>query len=93
MERTDITAREIRLLAVLALVAGIVFDYLFYGKAIGVFISVVCGRFLLPILDCFHAGRFRSRLALVGFCLSLFYCSLLRLPSTQIRCCSPSISF
>ena len=36
MERTDITAREIRLLAVLALVAGIVFDYLFYGKAIGV---------------------------------------------------------
>ena len=36
MERTDITAREIRLLAVLALVAGIVFDYLFYDKAIGV---------------------------------------------------------
>ena len=36
MERTNITAREIRLLAILALIAGIVFDYLFYGKAIGV---------------------------------------------------------
>ena len=36
MEHTNITAREIRLLAVLALIAGIVFDYLFYGKAIGV---------------------------------------------------------
>ena len=33
---TNITAREIRLLAVLALIAGVVFDYLFYGKAIGV---------------------------------------------------------
>ena len=36
MKHTNITAREIRLLAVLALVAGIIFDYLFYGKAIGV---------------------------------------------------------
>ena len=36
MEHTNTTAREIRLLAVLALIAGIVFDYLFYGKAIGV---------------------------------------------------------
>ena len=36
MEHTNITAREIRLLAVLALIAGIVFDYLFFGKAIGV---------------------------------------------------------
>lgn len=36
MEYKNITAREIRLLAVLALVAGIIFDYLFYGKAIGV---------------------------------------------------------
>ena len=36
MEHTNITAREIRFLAVLALVAGIVFDYLFYGKSIGV---------------------------------------------------------
>ena len=36
MQHTNITAREIRLLAVLALVAGIVFDYLFYGKAIGI---------------------------------------------------------
>ena len=36
MEQTNITAREIRLLAVLSLIAGIVFDYLFYGKAIGV---------------------------------------------------------
>ena len=36
MEHTNITAREIRLLAVLALVAGVIFDYLFYGKAIGV---------------------------------------------------------
>ena len=36
MKHTHITVREIRLLAVLALVAGIVFDYLFYGKAIGV---------------------------------------------------------
>ena len=92
MERTDITAREIRLLAVLALVAGIVFDYLFYGKAIGFHIR--CLRsFSTAYFGLFHAGRFRSRLALVGFCLSLFYCSLLRLPSIQIRCCSPSISF
>ena len=36
MKEINITAREIRLLAVLALTAGIVFDYLFYGKAIGV---------------------------------------------------------
>lgn len=36
MERTHITSREIRLFAILALVAGIVFDYLFYGKAIGI---------------------------------------------------------
>ena len=36
MEHTNITAREIRLFAILALVAGIVFDYLFYGKAIGI---------------------------------------------------------
>ena len=36
MERTNITAREIRLLAALALIAGIIFDYLFFGKAIGV---------------------------------------------------------
>jgi hypothetical protein len=36
MERTNITAREIRLFAILALVAGIIFDYLFFGKAIGV---------------------------------------------------------
>ena len=36
MEHTNTTAREIRLLAVLALIAGIVFDYLFYGKVIGV---------------------------------------------------------
>ena len=36
MERTNITAREIRLLAVLSLIAGIIFDYLFNGKAIGV---------------------------------------------------------
>ena len=33
---TNITAREIRLFAILALVAGIIFDYLFYGKAIGI---------------------------------------------------------
>ena len=36
MKHTNITAREIRLLAVLSLIAGIVFDYLFYRKAIGV---------------------------------------------------------
>ena len=36
MEQTNITAREIRLLAVLALVAGIIFDYLFNGKGIAV---------------------------------------------------------
>ncbi len=36
MKHTNITGREIRLLAVLSLIAGIVFDYLFYGKAIGV---------------------------------------------------------
>ena len=36
MQHTNITVREIRLLAVLTLIAGIVFDYLFYGKAIGV---------------------------------------------------------
>jgi len=36
MEHTNITAREIRLFAILALVAGIIFDYLFYGKAIGI---------------------------------------------------------
>ena len=36
MERTNITAREIRLFAILALIAGIIFDYLFFGKAIGV---------------------------------------------------------
>ncbi len=36
MEHTNITAREIRLFAILALVAGIIFDYLFFGKAIGV---------------------------------------------------------
>ena len=36
MERTNITAREIRLLAVLALVAGVIFDYLFNGKGIAI---------------------------------------------------------
>ncbi len=36
MERTNITAREIRLFAILALVAGIIFDYLFFEKAIGI---------------------------------------------------------
>ena len=36
MKHTNITAREIRLLAVLSLIAGIVFDCLFYRKAIGV---------------------------------------------------------
>ena len=36
MEYAKITAREIRSLAVLSLIIGIVFDYLFYGKAIGV---------------------------------------------------------
>ena len=36
MKNTNITAREIRLLAILALIAGILFDYLFYGKAIGI---------------------------------------------------------
>ena len=36
MGYTNITAREIRLFAILALVAGIIFDYLFFGKAIGV---------------------------------------------------------
>ena len=36
MEHTNITARQIRLLAVLSLIAGIVFDYLFYERAIGV---------------------------------------------------------
>ncbi|RKU13600.1 DUF4173 domain-containing protein [Candidatus Poribacteria bacterium] len=36
MGYTNITAREIRLLAVLALIAGGVFDYLFNGKLIGV---------------------------------------------------------
>lgn len=36
MEHTNITAREIRLFVILALIAGIIFDYLFYGKAIGI---------------------------------------------------------
>ncbi len=36
MEDTNITTREIRLLAILSLSAGIVFDYLFHGKAIGI---------------------------------------------------------
>ena len=36
MQHTNITAREIRLFAVLSLIAGIIFDYLFFGKAIGV---------------------------------------------------------
>ena len=36
MAHTNITAREIRLFAILALVAGIIFDYLFFEKAIGV---------------------------------------------------------
>ena len=36
MEHTNITAREIRLFAILALVAGIIFDYLFFEKAIGI---------------------------------------------------------
>ena len=36
MEHTNTTAREIRLLGVLAFITGIVFDYLFHGKAIGV---------------------------------------------------------
>ena len=36
MEHTNITAREIRLFAILALIVGIIFDYLFFGKAIGV---------------------------------------------------------
>ena len=35
MDHTNITAREIRWLAVLALIAGVIFDYLFYRKAIG----------------------------------------------------------
>ena len=36
MERTNITAREIRLFAILALIVGIIFDYLLFEKAIGV---------------------------------------------------------
>lgn len=36
MEHTNITTREIRLLAVLSLIAGIVFDYLFYRRAVGI---------------------------------------------------------
>ena len=36
MGHTDITTREIRLLAVLLLIAGIIFDYLLFGKGIGV---------------------------------------------------------
>ena len=36
MEHTNITAREIRLLAVLALIAGVAFNYLFYGREIGI---------------------------------------------------------
>ena len=36
MEQKNIAAREIRFFAILALVAGIIFDYLFFGKAIGV---------------------------------------------------------
>lgn len=36
MRHTNITTSEIRLLAVLSLIAGIVFDFLFYGKAIGI---------------------------------------------------------
>ena len=36
MEKANITAREIRLLAVLALIAGVVFDYLFNDKEIAV---------------------------------------------------------
>ena len=36
MAHTNITAQKNRLLAALALIAGIVFDYLFYGKSIGV---------------------------------------------------------
>ena len=36
MERTNITAREIRLFAMLALIVGIIFDYLLFEKAIGV---------------------------------------------------------
>ena len=36
MKHINVTAREIRLFAILALVAGIIFDYLFFGKAIGV---------------------------------------------------------
>ena len=36
MGQKNITAREIRFFAILALVAGIIFDYLFFGKAIGV---------------------------------------------------------
>ena len=36
MQHTNITTREIRLLAVLSLIAGIVFDYLFYENPIGV---------------------------------------------------------
>lgn len=45
MVHTNITAQESRLLAALALIVGIVFDYLFYGKAIGVsypLFTVVC---------------------------------------------------
>ena len=49
MEHTNIAARGIRLLAVLSLIAGIVFDYLFYGKSIGVsyplFVVVFCCLF------------------------------------------------
>ena len=36
MGYTNITARESRLFAILALIAGIIFDYLFYGREIGV---------------------------------------------------------
>ncbi len=36
MGHTNITTREIRLIAVLSLIAGIIFDYLFFGKGIGV---------------------------------------------------------
>ena len=53
MQHTNITVQEIRLLAVLTLIAGIVFDYLFYGKAIGVSYPLFLIVFLLPLLGCF----------------------------------------
>ena len=58
MEHTNTTAREIRLLGVLALIAGIIFDYLFFGKAIGVSYPLFVVCFLLRILGCFTQTGF-----------------------------------